>query len=280
MKDAEAASRRPPPPGVLDAFGASGKPAPLAGGRATAWRSGAVVLKPVDMSIEELEWQAGVLAAMDGCAGDVRVTPPLRSAEGRLVVEGWTAWRFEAGSPPTTHQYREVMAAGRAFHRHLEGYPRPTFLDRRDHPWARADRIAWGEEGLDGDVWPPHVDVLRAIRQPVDGRGQVIHGDLTDNVHLHPDQPPLVLDFSPYWRPPSYATAIVVADAVVFRGAGLDLIDHAEAEEGADFPQMLVRALLFRAVADHLLAPDDGEDGWARWFGPAICAVAELAGRR
>lgn len=265
-----------PRPGVLDAFGVSGPLVPLDGGQRTVWRAGGLVLKPLDMSVEELEWQAGVLAAIDG-ARDVRVAPPVRSEEGRLVVEGWTAWRFEAGSPPTAEQYREVMAAGRAFHRHLDGCPRPAFLDRRDHPWARADRVAWGEEPLDDDgARLPHVEALVGVRRPVGAPAQLVHGDLTDNVHLHPVLPPLVLDFSPYLRPPSYATAIVVADAVVFRGAGLDLIATVCAEEGAEFPQMLVRALLFRAVGDHLLAPEK-DDAWARWFVPAVRAVVALA---
>jgi uncharacterized protein (TIGR02569 family) len=266
---------RGPPQDALEAFGGSGKLTPLDGGQGTAWRAGTLVLKPLDMSVEEFEWQAGFLAAVDG-APDVRVAPPVRSPEGRLVVEGWTAWRFEAGSPPTTEQYREVMAAGRAFHRHLVGWPRPAFLDRRDHPWARADRVAWGEDALGGGARLPHVETLLGVRRPVDVPAQLVHGDLTDNVHLHPGLPPLVLDFSPYWRPPSYATAIVVADAVVFRGAGLGLIEKVCAEEGAEFPQMVVRALLFRAVADHLLAPEK-DDEWGSWFAPAVQAVVALA---
>ncbi|GAA4285874.1 TIGR02569 family protein [Georgenia daeguensis] len=260
---------------MLDAFGLSGNLVPLDGGRATVWRAGAVVLKPLDMSVAELEWQARVLAAVDG-ARDVRVAPPVRSPEGRLVVEGWTAWRFEAGSPPTADRYREVMAAGRAFHRHLDGSPRPAFLDRRDHPWARADRVAWGEESTGDAARLPHVEALLGVRRPVDAPAQLVHADLTDNVHLHPTLPPLVLDFSPYWRPPSYATAIVVADAVVFRGAGLDLVEQVCADEGVGFPQMLVRALLFRAVADHLLAPGE-DDAWVRWFTPAVRRVVALA---
>ncbi|MCK6209594.1 TIGR02569 family protein [Georgenia sp. EYE_87] len=268
----------PPPRSALDAFGGSGKLEPLDGGQGTAWRAGALVLKPLDMSEAELEWQADVLAAVDG-APDVRVAPPVRSAGGLLVVEGWTAWRFEVGSPPTTEQYREVMAAGRAFHRHLDGWPRPAFLDRRDHPWARADRVAWSEEPPPDRARQPHVKALLDARRPVRGPAQLVHGDLTDNVHLHPHLPPLVLDLSPYWRPPSYATAIVAADAVVFRGAGLGLIESVCAEEAADFPQLLVRALLFRAVADHLLAPEKDED-WVRWFAPAVRAVVALAERR
>lgn len=221
-----------PPPEVLTAFGVTAEPVPLRGGQRTVWRAGGTVLKPLDVSDEELAWQAAVLTAVDG--------------------------------------------AGRALHRHLADLPRPAFLDRRDHVWARADRAAWGEEPVPATAARlPHVQALLAARRPVDAPAQVVHGDLTDNVHLHPARPPLVLDLTAYWRPVGWATAVVAADAVVFRGAPPGLLARAAAAEGPAFPQLLVRALLFRAVADHLLAPGRA---WARWFAPAVRRAVDLAG--
>ncbi len=265
----------PPPEDVLAAFGPTGTPAPLAGGRHGAWRVGDLVLKRLDVSREELAWQAEVLPALDG-ARELRVAPPARAADGALAVAGWTAWRYEPGSPPAPDRYPDVFAAGRALHRRLADLPRPAFLDRRDHAWARADRVAWGEaEDVGADL--PHPRALLAARRPVTAAAQVVHGDLTDNVHLHPRLPPLVVDLTPYWRTPSYATAIVVADALVFRGAGPPLLARVAAEEDAEFPQLLLRALLFRAVTDHLLAP--GTD-CERWFGPVVRAALALADNR
>ncbi|HLV05293.1 MAG TPA: TIGR02569 family protein [Actinomycetaceae bacterium] len=264
-----------PPPEVLTAFGVTAEPVPLRGGQRTVWRAGGTVLKPLDVSDEELAWQAAVLTAVDG-ARDVRVAPPVRAADGRLAVGGWTAWRHEPGAPPTPGDYPAVVAAGRALHRHLADLPRPAFLDRRDHVWARADRAAWGEEPVPATAARlPHVQALLAARRPVDAPAQVVHGDLTDNVHLHPARPPLVLDLTAYWRPVGWATAVVAADAVVFRGAPPGLLARAAAAEGPAFPQLLVRALLFRAVADHLLAPGRA---WARWFAPAVRRAVDLAG--
>jgi hypothetical protein len=65
---------------------------------------------------------------------------------------------------------------------------------------------------------------------------------------------PAIIDFSPYWRPAPYAAAIVVADALAGEGADetlLDAVAHID-----DFAQYLLRALLFRAVADRLLGGD------------------------
>jgi hypothetical protein len=49
-----------------------------------------------------------------------------------------------------------------------------------------------------------------------------------------------VIDFSPRWRPPAFASAIVVADALIWEGADasvLDAVAHIE-----NFSQYLVRA--------------------------------------
>jgi uncharacterized protein (TIGR02569 family) len=233
-----------PPAAVLAQFGITGRPEPLSGGQGTAWRAGAVVLKPLDMSAEALRWQADVLNSLP-CDG-FRVAAPLRSRDGELVVDGWTAWPLLAG----THEPRwhDILAVGVRFHRALASLERPAaVLDARDDAWARADRIAWGEEeaGRFGEV--PEVAHLVAARVPIDASSQVIHGDLSGNVLFADGLAPAVIDVSPYWRPADYASAIVVVDAVLWYDAEPELLSSvARAENGA---QLLVRALLFRLLA-------------------------------
>ena len=104
---------------------------------------------------------------------------------------------------------------------------------------------------------------MEALR-PVDERAaQLVHGDLTGNVLFEDGRPPAVVDFSPYWRPTGFASAIVVGDALLWEGADASLLDAVAQVE--DFPQLLVRALIFRAVVDALFRtgeperPDDGD---------------------
>jgi hypothetical protein len=73
-----------------------------------------------------------------------------------------------------------------------------------------------------------------------------VHGDLTGNVLFAEELAPAIIDFSPFWRPPAYASAIVVADAFVWDGADESLIDAVA--HIPHFPQFLVRALIMRAV--------------------------------
>ncbi|CAA9391097.1 MAG: hypothetical protein AVDCRST_MAG35-400 [uncultured Quadrisphaera sp.] len=271
----------PPPAEVLDAFGAAGEPVPLPGGRGRSWRAGGVVLKPVDTSLDDLRWQEALFAP-SRARRDVRLAAPLRSSGGDLVVDGWTARPHlpgtTAGAPWTA-----VVAAGRRFCAAVRREPRPPHLDRRDDPWARADRVAWEEDD------PPAalsdlaaLNTLAALRRPVPLPAQLVHGDLTGNVLVHPGLPPAVIDVSPYWRPVEWGTAVVVADALVHHGAGPGLV--ARLLPGPDGGQLLVRALLFRGATEVLAAggpatPTGPASAWARAVRTAAAAVSGAAAR-
>jgi len=239
-----------PPDRVIRAFGRSGVPQPLGGGSGTAWRVGSIVLKRADMSASEIDWQAHVLATTR--PHGVRLVLPLRSAEGMFVVEGWIATPYvDAVHEP--RRWLDILAVGRRLAAGLAGVPRPAFLDVRRTPWDVADRVAWGEEAIEGTGRYPHIDALARLRQPIDSSGQVIHGDLTGNVLFAAGLAPAIIDFVAYWRPAAYMGAIVIADALVWESAPDDVV--ANLDGGPDAPQFLVRALLFRAIADVLRQP-------------------------
>ncbi|WP_158801163.1 aminoglycoside phosphotransferase [Streptomyces sp. NRRL S-37] len=244
-----------PPPSVLKAFRLAGRPEPLEGGQGQSVRVGDVVLKPAGDG-SDVEWTARL---MDGLQdrGDFRVPRFLRSVSGGFVVEGWAATRFLTGEPGPAGRWDALVAAGRAFHEALRDEPRSDRLDVHRHPWAVADRVAWGEATVEVAA-PIHRSVtrLQALREPVDARSQLIHGDLTGNVLFAPGQAPAIIDFSPYWRPVAYADAIVVVDGLLHHGAGPHLVDSVV--PGAEGAQMLLRALVFRLVARGVLAGRGG----------------------
>jgi uncharacterized protein (TIGR02569 family) len=250
-----------PSAAVLAAFAVNGRPERLAGGQGTTWRAGDVVLKPLDMSIEAVRWQADVLGSLD--PGGLRLAVPLRSGDGELVVDGWTAWPLLAGAHAP--RWPEILAVGERLHRALAGVERPSaVLDARTDGWARADRIAWGEAPAADFAVLPEVSHLLAARTPVSSPSQLIHGDLSGNVLFADGLPPAVIDLSPYWRPPAYASAIVAVDAVLWYGADFELLSTVVDA------QLLVRALLFRLLASRDPASE------AAGFRPAISLVAEL----
>ena len=250
MSGTSATSAAPAPPGrrVLAAFGASGTAVPLPGGQGTSWRCGDLVLKPLDGDPAGLEWAATTLATVR--SDEVRWPTPVRATGGALVVDGWTATTaLPGGHRPG--RWAEAIAAGEAFADAVAHLPAPAFLAARGDPWAVADRVAWGETRVEGLEDVPHVRRLREALAPVRSPSQLVHGDLTGNVLLHPELPPAVIDLSLYWRPVGYGSAVVLADALVFEGGTLALLDAPRADP--DLPQLVLRALLARIVTDHLL---------------------------
>jgi len=250
-----------PPASVLAAFEvATARPRRLAGGQGTTWSAGGLVLKPLDMSVEALEWQEAVLSdiAEDG----FRLARPVRTREGSLVVAGWSAWqRLDGQHLPG--RWADIGAVGERFHRASAHIPQPPWHQRRTDPFAVADRAAWNADALAPFRSLPVIDQLGARLEPVRGRDQLIHGDLSGNVLFHPRQAPGIIDLSPYWRPPLFATAIVAVDAMVWEGAEHSVTGILHGHP--DAAQYLIRAAIFRAVMDHLSNPERNEQpSWWR----------------
>ena len=239
---------------------------PAAGGQGSSWLAGDIVLKPLDMSVPELTWLAE-LPGLIRCDG-FRVSHPVRAENNEVVVDGWCAWHRVDGRHED-RRWPDIIAVGERFHAALAGIPRPEFIDDRSHQWAVADRVAWGELPADRLEHVKHLSRLLASLRPVDAPRQLVHSDLTGNVLFAEGLPPAIIDLSLFWRPPAYASAIVVADALVWEGAGEDLLESMAHIE--DWEQFFLRALIFRAVTDELFRgqpPGRREDDDP--YGPAV----------
>jgi uncharacterized protein (TIGR02569 family) len=245
-----------PPRAVLAAFGAAGAPWALPGGQGETWRAGGIVLKRSSM-IEESLWRADTLATLDDSL-DFRLARPVRSVDGRWVVDGWEASAAIAGREDPG-RVDDVVRVGIAFHRATADRSRPDFLDARDNPWAHGDRVAWDEQPVAG--CPATLELLAplaAARRPVAAPSQLVHGDLLGNVLFSPDLPPAVIDWAPYWRPSAWALAVAVVDALCWYGASTEVIDRWSGQR--EWGQMLVRALIFRIATREAAFGAEGPD--------------------
>lgn len=177
-------------------------------GMGTSWRAGNVVLKPSsDPALAHC-----LASTHDDLPEDptCRFQRPVRSSSGAWVVDGWTAWRWIEGE---VHPSRtvETLRAARSYHRLLRPLPFDPALVGRDDPWARADRVAWGE--VPADYGAPFDTLLGPfLVTPPELERQRVHADLTGNVVLSVGLPPGVIDPTLYWRPPAFAEAIVLVD--------------------------------------------------------------------
>jgi uncharacterized protein (TIGR02569 family) len=187
------------------------------GGRASTWIAGNTVLKHADVPEAALAWQASAFA--DLTSDQFRLGIPIAASDRRFVVDGWCALPLLVGSPHTG-RWEEIAQTGDAFHHAARFVAHPEFLDTRTDAWSIGDRVAWGEmDATELARDTPHLDRLLSCRQPVRGPHQLIHGDLGGNVLFDDLAPPAIIDVTPYWRPPTFATAVIVADALVWEGA-------------------------------------------------------------
>lgn len=242
------------PQAVLAAYGVTGEPRAINGGQGVSVRVGDLVLKP-GADAEETAWLAGLgdRITHDG----FRLPLPVRSGHGHVVVDGWSATRWVPGAAvddddTSAEVWLVVLEAGRAFHRAVAAEPEPPFLATRRHRWALADRVAWGAPR--GSVEPALLGVLDRLARLVGPEGlpdQLVHGDLSGNVLLHPDLSPAIIDVSPAWRPPAYADAVVVADALLWWRADPVLVGLGRP---TGLPETSWRSLLARALTFRLLA--------------------------
>lgn len=234
-----------PPAHVLAAFGAAAEaPEPLPGGQGRAFRSGDIVFKPVD-NPAEASWIAATFEQLR--VAGIRVARPVRSSDGRWVVAGWCAQRFVSGRPED--RYSEIIGTSLTLHDALSQLPNPRYLRDRDDLYSWADRLSWGEpvsgncrlaDGHGARLF----DELATGRKPLDVPNQVVHGDMFGNVLFAGTAPPAVIDITPYWRPAVWSAAVIAVDAVSWGGAQTDLLQQWSHLE--EWPQMLLRALLFR----------------------------------
>jgi uncharacterized protein (TIGR02569 family) len=240
-----------PPRHVLRAFGVPGVPRLLPGGKGGTWRVGDAVLKPNE-GADESRWRAETLAVLPR-SPEFRIPRPLRAADGSWLVQGWEAWQLVAGEPDTA-RIDDVLRAGAAFHAAVAEVPRPTFLDARTDPWSHGDRVAWDEAPIPVDpVGLELLEPLARARRPVRLPDQIVHGDLPGNVLFTEGAAPAIIDWSPYWRPASWASAVAVADALCWYGAKPAVVDRWS--HLPEWGQMLVRALIYRIVTRDTLGP-------------------------
>jgi uncharacterized protein (TIGR02569 family) len=233
--------------------------------------AGDLVFKPGAGDLQE--WLAGALA--DVTPEGFRVAKPVRTRDGAWIFEGWAATGWVEGTEPdysAVSTWRQVLAAGRAFHRAAAHLRRPGFLDARQDWWARADRAVWGERAL--RFRPEFAGLARRLQGALEplGRPQIVHGDLTNNVLFAAGLAPAVIDISPYWRPPEYAEGVVVADALCWHGAPATLWQTVDVSVPA-----VARALLFRMATtnERVACGADGPDlqDEARRYGLATQAI-------
>jgi len=236
--------KEPPSVDILRAFGTTTDPVPIMGGQEQNYRSGNVILKPAKDD-EETNWIAEFYLSFE--SDEFRLPKPMLSNQGKFVYQGWQAWESLEGRPERGRWEEKVEICIR-FHQAMAGYPRPAYFKwREQNPWVVADKVTWGEmEIVHHPRIAPAIERLSKCLREVHETSQLIHGDFGGNVLFSKEAPPAIIDFSPYWRPVEFAVGIIIADAIVWEGADLSLIELGS--KLSNFHQHLLRAELRRII--------------------------------
>jgi uncharacterized protein (TIGR02569 family) len=240
-----------PPARVLDLFAVPDDPRPLVGGQGRSVVAGDLVLSP-GRDADTCAWLNPVLARLaveldTASPRALRIAMPIPSRDGRWVVDGWAASRYEPDARPC-RDLDVLVATGRLLHARLASVvpsPPDGIRDRSDR-WARAERAAF-----DGMPPAPAGGLVAEVAGQLDdtdlGPDQLVHADLAGNVLFDAVGVPVVIDVAPYWRPALWAEAVCVLDAVLWHGA--DESAMARWTEGGP-RQAMLRAALFRLLSD------------------------------
>lgn len=249
---------------------------PLGSGWDGGWRIGEVVLSLI-ADHPRAAWSAKVRETLfvDG----LRLARPVRSTDGRYVVAGWRADTFVAGVPEARHD--EVISVGVRLHEATATLERPRFLTQNPvPPWTEvdvftvADRAAWEDRPLQAlplgaPQLPESEDRRQAVellaqmaglRRATESPSQLVHGDLYGTVLFAGSAAPGITDMTPYWRPAPWAAGVAAVDALSWGEADDELIERWE--ELPEWPQMLLRALMFR-LAVHAMHPRSTAEAFA-----------------
>jgi len=239
---------------ILDAFSITKKPYLLKGGQGITYRCGDIILKPIDSygysAIDESTAVADIINDLNN-SKDFRIPKPIRATTGEWVFDNWVAWTVVEGKE-TKDQYKNKFQACDAFHHAISHLSKPTFIDKRNDPWAIADRVTWDEQKRDFDKrFLPYINpIFKLLKRlnPIQLSNQLIHGDVTGNLLLSKGLPPALIDFSFYWRPAAYAKAIMIIDAIAWQNADPVIVFLAG---NGNNEKLLLKAALRRIVEQH-----------------------------
>ena len=265
-----------PPPEVFDLFAVPDDPRPLPGGQGHSVVAGDLVLSP-GRDAATYRWLSPVLARLaveldTSTPRSVRIAMPVPSRDGRWVVDGWAASRYEPDTHPC-HELDVLVATGRLLHAHLASAvpSSPDGIRTRSDRWARAERAAFDASHLAGIPLGHAGRLVARLRGQLDGTDlgpdQLVDADLAGNVLLDAAGVPLVIDVAPYCRPVLWAEAVCVLDAVLWQGADAGIMRE---WAGGAKRQAMVRAGLFRLLSDNPDLPT--VDRYERLLGDALIA--------
>jgi len=236
---------------IKEAFLCDGVSELLAGGEGCSVRVGLCVFKPIE-NPERYSWSCELLLRLPQVG--FRIPTPRRARDGSFVFKGWGASSFEPGEHVQGHWY-EKLEILRLFQFQLRELEHPSMPPSDDY-WSLAHEIAWQAIPLPTELHPEISDLITTVftqYQPLARGQEIIHSDFSGNTLFHDRLEPCVIDFSPANGSIKYAEAVMIADAIAWGNAPLEILNLLPID--GDYRQNLLRAINFRLIVAALFWP-------------------------
>ncbi len=154
-------------------------------------------------------------------------------------------------------RWQQKLRVTRTFHARLNELDHSP-MPRGDDYWSRGHEMAWQLAPLPPTLEPRIADKIEALfaqYRPLRRTDALIHADICGNILFHESLDPCIIDFSPACGPAEYAEAIMVADAIAWEKAPIDIVSMLPSAE--HYRQHLLRAISFRVIVSALYAPQN-----------------------
>ena len=154
------------------------------------------------------------------------------------------------------NNWQDRLNASRKFHALLKNYAWNVALRPKRHRFSYANSIVWGDisfENMFNGKIGAYIKQIFSFFKHINCNNQIIHSDLCGNTLFTENKIPVIIDFSPAFRPIRYAEAIIICDAIAWEDAPLELMDILDAQ---DRDQYMLRAINFRLIIAALNEPN------------------------
>lgn len=242
---------------IIDLFGLKGAIKKLSGGQGESIRVGNYVLKPVT-EIEKYTFTGQVLETLPDSI-NLKIAKPVRSKEGNFTEKGYGATQYLEGTFLKGHIYQKT-AACQTLNQLLKSVRQPPEWHSWSSPWQLANQVAWQETILPADTHPESRKIIEQIQSGYETlylSNQLIHSDLAGNI-LFNETMPVIIDFSPEFRPAIYAEVLTITDSIAWHNENPESLWQTK-HPVETVIQLALRAVVFRLTVNVFFKPQNSE---------------------
>lgn len=216
----------------------------LSGGQNESVKVGRISIKPIH-EIEKYIWISKLMGKL--ISKKILMSRPVKSKNGKWIEHGYGATEYIDGNF-YEGRIEEKLKACNYLNDLLKNVKYPEQSYTWSSPWISASKVSWESEKIPTNsikIAKELISSLQSKLQRIHLASQVIHTDLAGNILFNDAGTPVIIDFSPDYKPAIYAQVLLIIDSVAWHNENLSIIDQISCDETLK-NQLILRAIIFR----------------------------------